>query len=216
MATDHLPPEETGADDEAPPARPSWRTRLWRRWRPTLWQAWLNVRAWIPFLANPFERKRLVRYTAREKRRGLVWSVDLPAHCYHCGTGDDLSIRRVSRQVRSFEYPVAIVAGTLAAMLSIALLQLLLGLWLTLLIWAALAALGTAIFFLKSWRERVELVLWTCETDAPAFEPPDVVVHDEELYLYLPSVKLAKAAAAELKNERASSGRLRSGEGPDP
>jgi hypothetical protein len=215
MERSDSPADKPQADDSPPDAavvpEPGWRQRLWRRWQPTLRQALVNVRAWIPFLLNPYQRKRLVRYTAREKRGGLTWGIELPNQCWKCGKEDELTIIRVSRQVRAFEYPLSVVCGTILGIFSVCLGQCLMGPLLTVSLCLVVLAVGILVFFLKSWQERVELVLWTCDEHQALFQEPDVATFEEELYLFLPTVKLAKAADAELQVQRRS-GR-RPGEG---
>jgi hypothetical protein len=183
--------------------RPAWRRRLWLRMRPRLRQTWLNVRVWLPFLMNPFDRKRLIRYTSKENRVGLSWDIELPVICWQCGQDHGLRRRKFSTDLRSFEYPIGVVAGTMLGLLLVAMAA-----WCMphALISAGLAAavvlLGVVVIWLKSWREHVDLQMWGCEEHRKQAVQPEMAAYDEELYVYLPTIELTKAALKEQKDRR--------------
>jgi hypothetical protein len=61
---------------------------------------------------------------------------------------------------------------------------------------------GAGLLALKSWREPVRVVLWSCQTHAGDVRFPDMVIHDNELHLFVPTVSLAEATTAELMTRR--------------
>ena len=156
---------------------------------------------------NPFERKRLVKYRSRENRVGLTWTVALPPQCWECGATNDLKDRHWTVDVRSFEYPIAVVAGTLAVILVVLVIGWLLPWWATLSLLIAALVVGTAVFWIKSWSERVVIAMSACPDHSTEATMPDVVVYDDELFVYLPTSRLAKAATAELSAQRRTAGR---------
>jgi hypothetical protein len=202
------PPEPEPADARPPVADdvdrpPTWRQRLWQRARPGVGQAWLNMRVWMPFLINPFERKRLIRYTSREDRVGLSWKIGLPPQCWSCGQEEGLKRKRYSTDVRAFEFPIGVAAGTLLALLLVGIVAWCLPHPLISAILALLTlVLGATVFWLKSWREKVSVTVWSCPEHLDAVERPDLAIYDEELFLFLPSAELTKAALAQQKERR--------------
>lgn len=179
--------------------------------RPCLAQTWLNLRIWIPFLLNPDLRQRRVRYWGREHREGDTWRIGLPAQCWHCGRTEGLRSREYDVDRRGFEYPLQIVAATLGSALLLAFFAWLLSssfLWLLTLI---VVAGGVGILLLKSWSERVRLVMWTCGDHADTMPSPEYVVDQNELHVFLPTVGLAEATQADLTDERRRKGRYSGG-----
>lgn len=172
-------------------------------------QFWLNLRVWVPFLLNPTDRDRQVVYWARDCRDGLLWKIALPKQCWGCGTNEGVKKREFRRSVRSFEYPLPILIGTL----SFAALFLVLGLWLWTIVLLACAlamlALCGLLLLIKSWIEDVRVVMWSCPRHADDLPAPELVVDREQLYLYAPTAGLAKEANAEIKEERLKSNRAR-------
>ena len=55
---------------------------------------------------------------------------------------------------------------------------------------------------LKSSREPVRMVIWSCDAHADPVRAGDLVIYDNELYLFAPSASLAEAATAELMARR--------------
>jgi hypothetical protein len=185
-----------------PPERPkAVSNSFWR-------QSWLNLRVWVPFLLNPTDRDRQVVYWARDSRDGLMWKVAMPKQCWECGTTDSVKKREFRRSVRSFEYPLPILVGTL----SMAALLFVLGVWLwwMLLVGAlVMVALCGALLLIKCWIEDVRVIVWSCARHSDDLPPPELVVDREYLYLYAPTATLAQEANAQIKEERLRSNRAR-------
>jgi hypothetical protein len=169
--------------------------------RPLLAQAKLNLKIWAPFLENTEERRRRVKYRASESRTGLKWTIALPRQCWQCQTTQDLACRDFSSQLRAFDSPTSILVGSLGGALLL-LLPTLLG-WGGTWILALLCPLvGAGALWAKSWRERVRISMCTCSSHAADMRPPDLVIHEEQLYVYAPSLALAEAAHEELLANR--------------
>jgi len=171
-------------------------------------QCWLNLRVWLPFFINPTDRARQVVYWARDSRDGLLWKVALPKQCWECAATEKVKKREFRRSVRSFEYPLPILIGTL----SLAAVFVLLALWLwTKLLVGALAMLVLCglLLLIKSWIEDVRVVVWSCARHADELPAPELVVDREQLYLYAPTAALAKEANDQIKEDRLRSNRAR-------
>ena len=197
-------PDEASGDAQPPPpktvGKPSWMQGVIR-------QTWINSRAWVPFLMNPFERTRLVRYSAMDNRTGLTWNVTLPHMCWFCASDDQLSPRPLKVSVRSFEYPLQVLEGTLAAMFLIVLANCLLGIWWTLILLATAPLVGATILLVKSWPEPVRLNAWACPAHADETINPELVAYNDELYVYVLEPAIAEAATEQLQAERRGSRR---------
>ena len=174
----------------------------WVFLRPRLWQTLVNLRIWVPVLSNRGLEARLVRLWARECRSGLSWEYDLPKQCWRCGSQDELIGRQLRRDVRSFESPLVLVACAAAVMILCMLCAWLLGSWLAMLLALATIPAGYALILLRSWNENVSLSTWRCREHEAEPCVPDMAVDQGELFLYLPSAKLAEAANRELADKR--------------
>jgi len=208
------PPESTPEPGESPALgdadlarRPTWRDRL----QPRLRQAGLNLRTWLTLPLKPDVRACLVRYTAREHRTGLTWDVELPVQCWRCAAQSGLKRKRIKRDIRAFGSAVPWAAG--GALLIALLLAAQCFLWMVFkYVWLGLA--NWAIVFLgipflvalvvrwRSWRETIRVSVFTCPEHADDLTPPDAVVDDEQLHLFLPTPELAEEAWAELRDAR--------------
>lgn len=168
--------------------------------KPWLDAAWLHLQVWIPFLANPQLRARQVKYRARENRDGLEWVIRLPKQCWQCGTKTGLKSRSYDKDIRTFEFAISIIGVTLGCFM----LLLLVGVFFhPALLMAPLSLLvGAGVVFIKSWVERVELMMWTCDAHADGMRCPEIVIEDEMLVLHAPTPALADAAIEELRAER--------------
>jgi len=199
------PPDDASGDAQKPSLKPT-EERTWAQG--LMRQTWINARAWVPFLMNPFERTRMVRYSAMDNRTGLTWNVTLPHMCWFCAGDDQLSPRPLKLSVRSFEYPLQVLAGTLSVLvLSVVLWLCFLGLWKTLALCAATILIGIAILLVKSWQEPVRLNAWACPTHADETINPELVAYNDELYVYVLEPAIAEAATEQLQAERRSSRR---------
>jgi hypothetical protein len=187
---------------KAPPNLPPAPENPWiRPERPALHQTLRNLRVWLPFLANPAERRLQVRFSSDLDRVGLVWKISLPRLCWHCGKSDALRLRQYEYQVRSFEYALGVVVGTAAA----AFLAFLLALY-----WFSIGAVlllivllgGAALLYLKSWTEEVKVTFWTCEQHAGPMRPPGMVIDDQQLFLFLANAEVMRATLDELQERR--------------
>jgi hypothetical protein len=174
------------------------------RLRPHLRQAWWNLKVWVPFLLNPTDRMRQVIYHARENREGFRWTIDLPDHCWKCDVQEGLWRRELERDLRGFEYAITVVAAAGGCFLFFVLLGLLTG-------WRPMYGLGLlslvaggAVLYAKSWTEVVVLHMSTCREHADDLPMPDMVTHENELHLFMPTDQLAAAARAQLRVQRQS------------
>ncbi len=177
--------------------------------RPRVQQAWGNLRIWLPFFDTPNRRARQIRFSNSDCRDGFSWDVALPQQCCRCGRTDNLKSQGFETLVRAFEYPLHIagVAGLMTAgVLLLAFMALTVGFIstvLSLLIFAAvIVSVAAGLLWLKSWDEDVRLRLFACPDHLAELREPEMVVHDNELTIVLPSESLAEAAMAELKQRR--------------
>jgi hypothetical protein len=187
--------------------------------KPMVDEAWLNLQVWIPFLANPQLRARQVKYRARENRDGMEWSVKLPRQCWECGTKTAIKSRSYDKDIRTFEHGVSIIGVTLGCFMLLVLVGLVFR-WVPPLVMAPLSlVVGGGVLFIKSWIERVELTMWTCDAHADAMRCPELVIEDELLVVHAANPVLADAAIEELRAERSKGPRYVSPEttkGPRP
>ncbi len=201
QATDHSP----GAADAGQP-EPAAKRKRWRPYarfvRPRLRQIWLNIQIWIPFLINPFERRRLVKLSDDEGRHDLEWEVELPRQCWKTGQRAGLQACRFERRYRSFDRPLAIFGVMFLALMVVSTLSCLLGPYLTPTLYLTILVLGLGVLWIKSWRERVRLTLWSLPQHSADAQMPDLAIYNDQMYLYLPSVDLARAMSLELRTQR--------------
>jgi hypothetical protein len=208
-----ITPEPAGADDsagQAGPASPSFFERVWPHLKPYADPAWLNLRVWVPFLANPDFRASQVLFGAKDFRDGRDWKISLPRQCWQCGTTSGLMPRQYEKQIRTFEAPVGIAGSALG----LAVFALLLALWLSSSFFSLVAfcLIGGAVFlFVKSWIEHVEFSMWTCPTHADELRCPDMVVHENEVHVLMPWPKLAEATRQDILERRKNRDRGRYG-----
>lgn len=172
-------------------------------------QTWLNLQVWVPVLANPPLKRREVRYWAREARVGTTWQIALPSACWQCGTREGLTQREFDLGRSAFEQPLIFVAGSVAVCAFFLAWATLFGSWWALLLAVLAACGGIGLIRLKSWTERVRLVLSTCTEHAADLKCPEFVLDQNELFLFLPTEQLAELTRVELQAERR--GRARGG-----
>ncbi len=189
--------------------------------RPWLRQVWLNVQVWIPFLINPFERRRLVKVAEHEARHDLDWELELPRQCWKSGARSGLAACHFEVRYRSFDRPLAIFGVMFLALMVVSTLSCLLGPWLTPTLSLVIVVLGMLVLWLKSWREQVRLTVWSLPEHADELRCPDMAIYNDMLFIYLPTIDLARATSHELRarrHERHSPGDHRAehrrGEGP--
>jgi hypothetical protein len=193
------PPEP--AQDAGQPAQkglPGTSARLKERAGPIWEQAWLNLRVWAPALANPHFRARQIKYRSSENRTALQWLVALPRQCCQCGAAEDLRNREFRRDVRAFDAPLAILAGTWGFAALLLLVWLTFGWSWTLQLALILLLLGAGLLWVKSWQEDVRVSMWACSNHFDGVSEPGLVIHDDELFVQVPSSSLAETAKAEL------------------
>lgn len=172
-------------------------------WQARLHQAWLNLRIWVPGLANPDLRSRIVAFGAREARQGQIWDIELPEQCWACGEREGLRRRSFDHDVRGFEFPLGIALGTLA---TAAVWLLWLSLWpgrIPLLLLVATLGMGAAAIYVKSWSDEVTLGVWFCPRH-PEPPPVEFVLEEDRLHVVLPSAQLADALRKALEQRRRS------------
>lgn len=185
------------SDSSAPPS-------AWQAWlAPRARQAWLNLRVWVPGLANPDLRARTVTLGSREARQGQTWDVELPEQCWSCGEREGLRRRAYDLAVRGFEFPLGIAAGALATS---AIWFVWLVVWpgrLPLVLLLGTLLLGAAGVFIKSWVDEVSLGAWHCPRHLEA-PPVEFVLEENQLHVVLPSTRLAEALAESVQQRRRS------------
>jgi hypothetical protein len=176
--------------------------RFAESFRPLLDQAVLNLRVWLPALNTPDMKGRQVKYRARENRTGLEWHIKLPEQCWQCGKTDSLAERDFKRSIQRFDSPLSIIFGSLGVAGMLLLPWLIFGSWK----FVGLAILpligGGVLLKVKSWPERVRLMIWTCPQHAAELSAPAMAIGEDDLYLFVASESLAEAARAELKAAR--------------
>ena len=205
-------PQDERADGEpAPPqsaARPH-RRRFGHFVRSRVRQAWLNVQIWIPFLLNPFERRRMLRLNEHDRlderpiRYDLDWTVELPQLCWKTAQTTGLVPCVFELRLRSFERPLTILVAMFLGLMFVSSLSCLLGPWLTPTLYGTIVLVGLIVLFIKSWRENVHLTIWSRPEHAEELACPRMVVHNDHLYIHLPSTELARAAAAAVRHAQA-------------
>jgi hypothetical protein len=177
--------------------------------RPWLDRALLNLRVWFPFLRTPNMKARQVKYRSSDARSGMSWRVGLPQQCYACGSTQDLVRKKFTQHIRVYEAPSTILGGTFGVTALLFLLGLLFW-WPPLLILGVLLLImGSVYQFIKSWTEKVTVTIWSCPEHLEELTPPEVVSHDEDLYVYLPHESLTEFARAELIASRKKEQKLR-------
>jgi len=199
MADDDLDDNAVAsADEDAEPNKKQKLAEQVAAARPWLDRALLNLRVWLPALRTPDMKARQVKYRSSDARSGMTWKVGLPQQCYSCGKTEGLTLRKFSQEMRVFDSPMSILGGTFA--LSMVLLVIfLLTFRPTFFILALVAVVfGAAFQFVKSWNERVRISLWSCPEHLEELTSPEVVIHDEDLYVYVPHESLVAPARAEM------------------
>ncbi|MEX2120857.1 MAG: hypothetical protein WD847_14795 [Pirellulales bacterium] len=193
-------PPEPAQDAEHPVQKglPGTSAHLKERAGPYWEQAWLNLRVWAPALANPHFRARQIKYRSSENRTALQWLVALPRQCCQCGATEGLRSREFRRDVRTFDAPLAILAGTWGFAALLLLVWLMFGWAWTLQLALILLLLGAGLLWVKSWQEGVRVSMWACPAHFDGLSEPGLVIHDDELFVQVPGSSLAETAKAEL------------------
>ncbi len=174
----------------------------------TLQKLWRRLSVWMPTLANPHERRCLVRYESRDARSSLNWTVVLPRQCWKCAAKEELDPQRFDVSLKVYHQPVMIVSIAVAFVVMVLIVSSCMGFWLMFLVCAVLSAVVAGLLLkLKSWQEEVRLHIWTCQQHADELVQPDMIVEDESLNIFLPTAELAKAARDDLKERRKQGGR---------
>lgn len=176
--------------------------RYWQAMRPAVDQSLLNLRVWLPILATPDMKGREVRYGAREHRAGTKWQISLPEQCWQCGKTDGLEKREVSRSVRRFESPLSILSGTFGVAIALFVLCIVFRSITLFNLAFLLSIVGAVLLFVKSWKERVRMTIWTCPEHAAEFAPPEISPGEDDLHVFVATESLAQAARAEIKAAR--------------
>ena len=170
-------------------------------------QALLNLRVWLPALRTPDLKARQVKYRARESRTAMTWKIGLPRQCWQCAATEGLTSRKFAEEIRSFESPTNILGGTWGvAALLLVFWMVFGGAW-CLRLGLLIAAGGLVWLWIKSWRERLRVTVWSCAQHVEELPPPEAVSYDEDLYLFAPSEQLAEVARAELIASRKKEGK---------
>jgi hypothetical protein len=183
--------------------------RYRQQMRPALGQTAINLRVWVPFFTNPFQRSTLVRFASEDERVGLSWKVALPRQCWQCGSTTGLSPVEFEESIRTLDNPVALLGGSIAAISLVLLLFLLMPGVYTFFLLFLVSAIALAVVMLKSWREDVRLTMFTCQDHRATARCPDMAIDDQKLHVFLPTAELASAAAAEIAARRKDHARKR-------
>jgi hypothetical protein len=156
----------------------------------------------------------MVKYAARESRQGGVWSLLLPQQCWQCATTQEVQAREYACTFRGFDQMLRLLAigGTLSfCLLVVAAIFNILMLWLMLL---GLLLLIVVIGFLKSWKESVRLITWSCPTHDGQMPMPEMALADEDLHLFLATAEMAEHARKALLTQRRSGGKYTQDQAP--
>jgi hypothetical protein len=170
--------------------------------RPWFDRALLNLRVWFPAFRTPHMKTRQVKYRSSDARSGMSWKVGLPQQCYACGTTEGLTRQKFSQEIRVFESPTTILGGCVGGAALFLLFGVLFWWWAFIVLGVLTLVLGSVYQFIKSWTERVTITISSCPEHLEELTPPEVVSHDEDLYVYLPHESLVEPARAELVASR--------------
>jgi hypothetical protein len=72
----------------------------------------------------------------------------------------------------------------------------------TVLLLAAIVAIGLLVLRLKSWEEDVRLVFWSCPEHREELKEPDLAIDDQQLCVMSPTFELADAARIAIRAKR--------------
>jgi hypothetical protein len=133
----------------------------------------------------------------------------LPRQCYACGKTDDITIQKFSQEVRVFDSPTSILGSTIGGVAIFLLMAVFFLSPICLFLAIVIGVGGSAFQFIKSWKERVKINLFSCPEHLEDLTPPEVVSYDEDLYVYLPHESLAEPARAELIDSRKKGQKLK-------
>lgn len=199
------PQENAAAGDKEAPFRPT-RGKTVEPAKTKMQKLWRRLCVWMPTLANPHEKRCLIRYESRDARTGMKWTVVLPRQCWMCGQEEDLSPRRFDEHLRVYHQPVMIVSVAAAIAVLIMLTTLCwMSIWLVALVCIGIVVGGAWVLLkMKSWYEDVRLHVWSCHQHAGILEQPDTIIEDEALHIFLPTPEIARAAREDLKERRKS------------
>jgi hypothetical protein len=199
MADDEFDDDGVASDQVAEPGKKQKIAEQVSTARPWLERALLNLRVWLPALRTPYMKARQLKYRASDARSGMTWKVGLPQQCYACGKTEGLTLHKFSQELRVFDSPMTILGGAFGLTTVLSVVFLLTSFKPTFLILAVVAAIFGVVFqFIKSWKERVKISIWSCAEHRDELTPPEVVSHDEDLYIYLPHESLVEPARAEM------------------
>lgn len=176
--------------------------RAWPIIEPIIQQGWINLRVWVPALANPDFRDRQVVYPAREFRARGVWTIELPQQCGLSDQTAGLEATTLRESLRCFELPMQIIGGAAASFGFFALLWLWLGGFSLFCLTLLSLVGGGAGLWLKSWAEQIHLVIYSTSEHKSSVQFPEAVIFDDALYLMLPSSTLANAARMQIAQQR--------------
>lgn len=205
---------ERGIDDPRDePVSSPWRS-AWSALAPRLAQTWLNLRHWIPGLANPDLRGRTVTLWEREAHEAGCWHVELPEKCWNCSETDGLRRRTQEFSIRGFEYPLSIVGMTAGcAVVALGWLYVWPS-WFALGTFCAVLAAGSIAIYVKSWPDRAKIGVWSCPRHARDEPLIQLVVEEDQLNLILPTRELARIASDAVRDRRRSRQAYTSGDQP--
>lgn len=168
--------------------------KAWPVIEPLLKRAWLNLRVWMPQLANPDFRARQVTYDSDEFLHDGVWHIEFPRQCWKTGVAENLTKRELEIGLRSSENPLQIVLGTVAAFAIFGLIWwFIMWTWGSFLLMLLVPLVGYGILHLKSWPEQVRLSYYSAGDVTEPMPLPEGVGFDGKLYLVLADAKLAEA-----------------------
>ncbi len=180
----------------------------WPVIEPFLKRCWLNLRVWVPQLANPDFRARQVVYHASDVLSDGYWNVELARQCWQTGQTEGLVEHKLELPVRSHENPLQIVLATVATLMVLFLLWWFFSLG-GIILWLVAGLIGFAVLRLKSWPEHVRLTYWASTTAGDAMPPPEVVAADGRLTVVTFDKRLAEATRKSIAAKRAAAAQAR-------
>ncbi|MBL8827150.1 MAG: hypothetical protein JNM18_09200 [Planctomycetaceae bacterium] len=180
----------------------------WPVIEPFLKRCWLNLRVWVPQLANPDFRARQVVYHASDVLSDGYWNVELARQCWLTGKTDTLAEHKLELPVRSHENPLQIVLATVATLMVLFLLWWFFSLG-GFILWIVAGLIGYAVLRLKSWPEHVRVTYWASPEAGDAMPAPEVVAADGRLTVVTVDKRLAEATRKSIAAKRAAAAQAR-------
>ncbi len=144
-----------------------------------------------------------------EYRNGPNWRIPLPKQCWKSGETEHLLDCTILADVRCFVSPVfTLVMTGLVAGTAFVLSQTIKGMQYNYIVFGTFALIGgNLLLFARSWTEQVSIGFWSKLEYANELRTPMMVLHENELYIFLPTKSIAEATQEAVKAKRREKGR---------